>query len=80
MIRARSSDRLQAAALAHEQQETQLVLQLLELLGQARLGGVHARGGQGDVQPGVGDGNQIAQLGERHGAGSGGGVAGLNGL
>ncbi|KAG1396487.1 hypothetical protein G6F59_013798 [Rhizopus arrhizus] len=56
-------DRFQAAPLAHEQQEAELVLQLLELLGQARLGGVHARGGQRDVQLGVGDGNQIAQLG-----------------
>ncbi len=60
-------NRLKAAALAYEQQEAKLVLQLLELLGQAGLGGMHARGSQRDVQLGVGDGNQIAQLGQRHG-------------
>ncbi|MNS91771.1 hypothetical protein D3C72_1258800 [compost metagenome] len=60
-------DRLQTASLAYEQQEAQFVLQLLELLGQAGLGGMHPRGGERDVQLGVGDGNQVAQLGQRHG-------------
>jgi hypothetical protein len=53
-------DRFEAAALALEQQEAEFILELLELLGQARLGGVDALGGQGDVEAGVGDGDQVA--------------------
>jgi len=60
-------DALQAAATAGEQLEAEFVLQLLELLGQAGLGGVHALGRLGDVQPGIGNRDQVAQLGQCHG-------------
>ena len=63
-------DALQAAALATEQLEAEFVLQLLELLGQARLGGMHALGRLGDVQAGIGDGDEVAQLGQGHGGGA----------
>ena len=61
--------RVEALALAHEQLEAQLVLKLAQLLAQAGLGGVDALGGQRDVEAGVGDGNQVAQLGQGHGGG-----------
>ncbi len=60
-------DAFEAAALACEQQETEFVLELLELLGQAGLRGVHAFGGLGDVEAGIGDGGEIAELREGHG-------------
>ncbi len=63
---ARRGHRFQAASLAHEQQEAQFVLQLLELLGQARLGGMHAGRRQRDVEVGIGDRHQVAKLGQRH--------------
>ena len=47
--------------------EAQFVFQLFELLGQARLGGVHALGRLGDIEIGIGDGNEVAQLGQGHG-------------
>src|SRR5690242_21933314 len=59
-------DRVQALALAIEQLKAQLLLQLLELLAETRLGSVHALGSQGDVEPGVGDRDEVAQLGQRH--------------
>ncbi len=60
-------DCYQAAALAQEELEAQLVFQLLELLGQARLGGVHQLGRLGDIESGIGNRDQIAQLGQGHG-------------
>ena len=75
-MRAGGGDRFEAAAPACEQQETEFVLELLELLGQAGLRGVDAFGGEGDVEAGIGDGNEIAELGQGHvgGVGSGGDV------
>ena len=59
--------RVEALALADEQLEAEFVLKLPELLAQAWLGSVDAFRGQRDVEAGVGDGNEIAQLGKRHG-------------
>ena len=64
-------DAFQAAALAHEQLEAEFVLQLLELFRQARLRGMHALGRERDVQPGIGDGDEVAQLGQGHGGADG---------
>jgi hypothetical protein len=63
---ARRRHRFQAAPLAHEQLEAELVLQLLELLGQSRLGRVHAFGRHGDVEAGIDDGDEVAELGQGH--------------
>src|SRR3546814_7266828 len=42
---------------------------LPKLLAQTGLSGVDALGGQRDVEAGVGDGNEVAQLDQRHGDG-----------
>jgi len=60
--------RIQAAPLAHEQPTAEFVFQLSELPGQPRLGRVHTSGRQRDVQSGIDNGEQIAQLGQGHDA------------
>jgi len=65
-VLARLRERRQAAALAGEQQETEFVFELLDLTRQAWLGGVHAFGGEGDVETGIGDRNEVAKLVECH--------------
>jgi len=65
-LRAGGGQGLQATATPLEDQEPQLVLEPLDLLGKSRLRGVHASGGVGDVEAGISDGNEIAKLGESH--------------
>jgi len=55
------------AALAHENLEAELILQQLDLLADARLGGMQLLGGCRDVQPTLGNGREIAQLVKLHG-------------
>jgi hypothetical protein len=57
----------EALALAQEDLEAQLVLKLPQLTRNTRLGRMHALGGQGDVEAGVGNGDDVAQLGQGHG-------------
>ena len=56
----------QRAALAFEQLEAQLVLELLELLAHAGLRGVQHARGLGDVEIVLGDCDEVAQLYEFH--------------
>ena len=60
------SDAFETLAFAREDLETEFVFQLLQLLGDAGLGRVDALGGESDVQAGIGDGDQIAELCECH--------------
>src|SRR5699024_7245209 len=59
-------DRAQALALACKQLESEFAFELLELLADARLRGVDALGGEGDVEAGIGNRNDITQLCQGH--------------
>ena len=65
-LRACRREIFKAAALAHEQQKTEFVFQLFELLRQSRLGRMDMLGRRGDVETGVGDRDEIAQLDQGH--------------
>lgn len=56
----------QAARAAREQLKAELVLQLFDLLRQPRLRAMHLLGRNGDVQAGIDDGGEVAQLRESH--------------
>ena len=59
-------ERVEALAAPREQREAELVLELLELLAQRRLRGVDLLRGLRDVESGIDDGEQAAQLHESH--------------
>ncbi len=56
----------EALAAAQEELQAELVLHLADLLGKARLGGVHLARGHGDVHARIDDGRQVTQLDQRH--------------
>jgi hypothetical protein len=57
---------VQTLAATGEYLKTQFAFELLELLADARLGGVNVVGGERDVKAGVGDGDNVAKLREGH--------------
>src|SRR5690606_6875453 len=59
-------DRGQALALAREQLDAELGLELLQLLADARLAGIQALGGRRDVEAAVDDSDQVFELLQRH--------------
>ena len=60
-------DAREVAAVAHEDLESELVFEQLDLLADAGLRGVQLLGGGGDVEAVLGDGGEIAQLVQFHG-------------
>ena len=65
-LRPRCGYGIQTFAPAQEHLETELVLKLAQLSGNTRLGGVHALRRHRDVQAGIGNGDDVAQLGQCH--------------
>jgi hypothetical protein len=59
-------DFVEALALAREQLESELALELFQLFGKTGLGRVDAFGGERDVESGVGNGNEVSELREGH--------------
>ncbi len=66
-LRACRGHRIETLAFTQKKLETQLILQLAQLPRNTRLSGMHALGGQRYVEAGIGDGDDIAQLGQGHG-------------
>jgi hypothetical protein len=54
------------AAVAHEDLKAELVLEQLDLLAHARLGGVQLLGGRSDVETALRDGGEVSELVQFH--------------